>query len=83
MNIGSLNNYKIKQLCLDYSNLELKFLCFAETWSSDDVISTFVLDGYVLGASYCRTGRGGGVAIYHESMLDVESVDLDGFCVDH
>ena len=74
---------KLEQLELDFGNVGLQFLCFTETWVNVNLLKSFSLNNFSLGAEYCREDRGGGVAIFNRNCLNVRAIDLKDYCEDH
>ena len=82
LNVRSLNTKKINQIQVDLVTYSVNFLCFTETWADAQSIEYLKFNNFTLCASYCRQGRGGGVAIFCKNTIRFECLELHKYCVD-
>lgn len=84
LNVRSLNRDKVDLLCVDtmnYSNL--KFICLTESGDKPELLKAFHISGFSLSTFFCRSvHERGGVAIWVNSNLTVEPIDLSCFCIE-
>lgn len=64
-------------------NYKFNFICLVETWTNRDCLSNFYFPGYSLSSCFSRHNfRGGGTAIWSDSNLEVESLNLEMYCIE-
>ena len=84
INVCSLA-HKTSEIEIDFQSVDngYKFLCFTETWLSNDSINCFNFNNFSLSSYYCRnTFSHGGVGIWSRMGLNVCNIELKEFCID-